>query len=472
MAAYDVIENEYGKYGAYHTPDDLKEDEYYEPEFILDNRVWGTVEGLTSDYLNGNFSYSDDFYALLHDVYGNFSEFPDELKQDKEIVLTAIKYGDEIYNYEMPKELLEDRDIVMTLLDEVDMHTNAHDKYNAFMELFNQGVGSEALADKEVALRWVTYRADTLQDVSPELRDDKDVVLAAVKHDSQALNYASDRLKNDVEVVTAALRQTDCYAVLFAGYEVKNNKDFALKAIAWNPFNAKFLSAELRNDKDIYDAVYEADERLKYYIKPLHNLYRISNPEDYNAFMKGEWKDQNLFWCSDFKAKEVPEYDSLKKECGIRSNGNMYFRPYYNDLTRRNEVIVYSNEKDAIKDIKEDINYHKYKDTTCIVNKNEEIKAYQPKQIERLDDLTYDYQFGKFDKHIGHISEFEDKSVTAIMKYGENWYKHWKDMKPITEVIAEKQAAKKTSLDDVIKGAKAKANTQPDNTSPDKNKTR
>ena len=25
MAAYDVIENEYGKYGAYHTPDDLKE---------------------------------------------------------------------------------------------------------------------------------------------------------------------------------------------------------------------------------------------------------------------------------------------------------------------------------------------------------------------------------------------------------------------------------------------------------------
>lgn len=473
MAAYDRITNDYGTYGAYHTPLDLKPDEYYEPEFILDNRISGTLDELAEEYLAGKWEYRDDYYALLHDIYESFSNFePEELKNDVEIIRAAIKFNDDYSISELCPEALEDKDIVMALLDEVDARSNEHDKYNAFMELFNKGVGSDVLADKEVALRWVDYRADNLQDVSPELRDDKDVVLAAVKHDSQALNYASDRLKNDVEVVTAALRKDDCYAVLFAGYEVKNDKDFALKAIEVNPWNARFLSAELRNDKDIYDAVYKKDENLKEYITPLHNLYRISNPEDYNAFMKGEWKDQNLFWYSDFKAKEVPEYDNLKKECGIRGNANMYFRPYYNDLTGKNEVLIYTNEKDAIKDIKEDMEYHKNHDISCIVNKNEVVKAYQPKQIERLDDLALDYQVGQFDKHIGKISSFEDKAVTAIMKYGKDWHKHWKDMKPITEVIAERQAAKKTSLDDVIKGAKAKANTQPDNTSPDKNKTR
>lgn len=469
MAAYDVIENEYGKYGAYHTPDDLKEDEYYEPEFILDNRIWGTLDELAEEYLAGKWEYRDDYYALLHDVYDDYSNFPKELKNDLEITRAAIRFNDCSIS-DLSPEALDDKEIVMSLLDDIDSRSNEYDRYNAFMELFNKGVGSEVLADKEVALRWVNYRADNLQDVPFE--DDKDVVMAAVKHDSQALKYASYRLKNDIEVVTAALRETDCFGVLYASDELRNNKDFALKAIEVNPWNINSVVAGLHNHKDLYDAVYKKDESLKEYIQPLHNLYRISNPEDYKAFVNGEWNTHNLYWFSSFDAKKIYDYDKLKKDCGIRENANMYFRPYYNDLTGKNEVLIYTNEKEAIRDIKEDMEYHKNHDISCIVNKNEVVKAYQPKQIERLDDLALDYQVGQFDKHIGKISSFEDKAVTAIMKYGKDWHKHWKDMKPITEVIAERQAAKKTSLDDVIKGAKAKANTQPDNTSPDKNKTR
>ena len=251
MAAYDVIENEYGKYGAYHTPDDLAPDEYYEPEFILDNRVWGTVEDITSDYLNGNFSYSDDFYALLHDVYGDYSEFPEKLKNDVEITRAAIKFNDDYSIEDLPTEAMEDKEIVMTLLDEVDNRSNSYDKYNAFMRIFNKGVGSDVLADKEVALRWVNHRPDNLQDLPPELRDDKEVVIAAVKYDSQALKYASDRLKDDIEVVAAALTETDCFGLMYASDRIKDNDEFVKMAMRKNDMYFRVASERIQNNPEL-----------------------------------------------------------------------------------------------------------------------------------------------------------------------------------------------------------------------------
>lgn len=243
MADYNVIENEYGKYGAYPTLDNLKE-----PEYILDNHVSGTIDDVIDYYFSGNLGYSDDLYALLHDVYGNFSDFPQDCKDDVEIASAAIRFGDDYSIDELNPEVLEFKENVMTILDKIDESSN---KYNAFMELFNKGVDGDVLADKEVALRWVTYRADTLQDVSPELQDDKDVVLAAVKHDSQALKYASDRLRDDKEIVLAALKVTDCYGLIYASDNIKDNEEVLKVANRLNGSYMKFASERLKDNPEL-----------------------------------------------------------------------------------------------------------------------------------------------------------------------------------------------------------------------------
>lgn len=208
-------------------------------------------EGDTMQLLGRDSIIHERTISKLVEIQTELDKENPEFKKEKDEVIENISYG--AYDIaDLSDDMLADKDVVMALLDEVDSRSNEYDKYNAFMKVFNAGIG--ALDDKDVALRYVTYRCDNLQDVSPELRDDKDVVLAAVKHDSQALKYASDRLKDDPEVVIAALRKTDCYGLLYASDRIKDNIEVVKMAMKKNEIYIKFASERIQKNPELVTA--------------------------------------------------------------------------------------------------------------------------------------------------------------------------------------------------------------------------
>ena len=68
MADFRNERNSYGEYGV--REDYPHTEEHY---MLFDGGHYGTIDELINDYFGGAFDYSDNFYALLSDVYGNFS---------------------------------------------------------------------------------------------------------------------------------------------------------------------------------------------------------------------------------------------------------------------------------------------------------------------------------------------------------------------------------------------------------------
>ena len=108
--------------------------------------------------------------------------FGDSLKNDKEVVLMAVK---------------EDWHALM--------YASADLKNNKEVVLAAVGMRGIALAwassdpknDKEVVLMAVKGNGNALQYASSDLKNDKEVVLAAVKQNASAFEYASEELRSD-----------------------------------------------------------------------------------------------------------------------------------------------------------------------------------------------------------------------------------------------------------------------------------
>ena len=85
---------------------------------------------------------------------------PDELKNDREVVLVAVA------------------------------------KYGAALEYASKDLKN----DKEIVMVAVAHKAYALKYASAELKNDKEVVLAAVAQDGRALEYASDEVKKMTKI--------------------------------------------------------------------------------------------------------------------------------------------------------------------------------------------------------------------------------------------------------------------------------
>lgn len=157
----------------------------------------------------------------------------------------------------------------------------------------------------------------------------------------------------------------------------------------------------------------------------LRNLYEIANPEDYKHFMQDEWKDNNLYWYSDFNSKKEYTYDELKANLGSH-RPTMYFRVLHNDITNRDEVIVHTNRTRALADVKDfpTLNVEKDVDYRIIS---------QPTFVETLDKIVGDHQFGEnvLEKYGDIANEEMLTAASAVLKYGREWYKHLDDVEPL-----------------------------------------
>ena len=82
--------------------------------------------------------------------------------------------------------------------------------------------------------------------IENELRNDKEFVLKAVKQDGWTLYHASKELKNDKEFVLEAVKQNG-WALYYASKELRNDKEVVLEAVKQNGQAFKYASEELIN---------------------------------------------------------------------------------------------------------------------------------------------------------------------------------------------------------------------------------
>ena len=147
-------------------------------------------------------------------IDGNLLLFAnDELKDDKDVVLVAVKHN----FYECGYPYASDRQ-----------------RYN-----------------KELTILAVDIFGMFLQHTSDRLRNDKETVLHAIKQYGNALMFASDTLKDDEEVVSLAACNF-AYSLQYASYRLRNNKSFMKKVVSYNGEAIDYATDNIKNDKDIF----------------------------------------------------------------------------------------------------------------------------------------------------------------------------------------------------------------------------
>jgi len=186
----------------------------------------------------------------------NFKYINSEFQKDREIIVAAIKYRHADFDYihkHIPSEILNEREIAEYILkhgfDTLKyLDPNYADDKDLLLKL--KVVALESMSerlkkDREIVLYCVSELGNKLQFASTDLQDDYDVVLTAVKNEGNALKYASERLRTDPKIVKAAIRN-EWDAASHMSDEARSNKDIILYAIKKDFNNLEYASPELQ----------------------------------------------------------------------------------------------------------------------------------------------------------------------------------------------------------------------------------
>ena len=173
----------------------------------------------------------------------------EELRDDKEVVLAAVKQDGNAFEY-TSEELKKDKEIFDTAKEALIA--------SGFIE--PELTPKEFLADKELVLAMLQdsyVYAEILEYVFAEdsLKSDRDVVMAAVQTHDCALDLVDKKFQSDREVVMAAL-QSDGTSLQFADEVLRSDREFILEAIE--------IAVEYPDiDSDVPPFFYYVDEKLK-----------------------------------------------------------------------------------------------------------------------------------------------------------------------------------------------------------------
>lgn len=142
---------------------------------------------------------------------------------DREIVLEAVRFEGTLEV--VSDELKNDREVILTAIS-----SHGRDIQYAPQHFKN---------DREIVLKAVNQSWKAIEFVHDLFGNDREIVLCAVKQHYNALEYASDEFKNDIEIVNKALRGEDgylrcreCYNFMpLVGQELRCNHDFMIEIV-------------------------------------------------------------------------------------------------------------------------------------------------------------------------------------------------------------------------------------------------
>ena len=213
---------------------------------------------------------------------------------DKEIVLTAIKKGsaNEIISL-LPENLKNDDEIALTALKNsfytlknLPMKYRDNKELILNMKLYDlEGVSERLQGDKEIVAISVKQVGESLKFAIKELQDDKEIVLSAVKNSAceTALKFASERLRGDVEVAKAAIRNF-LDAVQYLSEDGKNNKELMLYVLKKDGSYFNLSSQSLKRDNEvIFTALMNTKDTcvIPYLDKDIQEELGNKNPVDF-----------------------------------------------------------------------------------------------------------------------------------------------------------------------------------------------
>ncbi len=189
-------------------------------EFILEMIKNDSWLGSIFEHISEKFTNNKEFVLEAVRINGSILEldsFPNNLKNDKEVVIEAVKENPYILN-NLPEIFRADKEIALEAVRQDGealefLSENLKNDKEIVIEaikadgfiLSSDGYISENLRnDKEVVLEAVKATGRNLKHVLKRFKDDKEVVLEAVKKDKRALEYASKRLQEDPDIINIA----------------------------------------------------------------------------------------------------------------------------------------------------------------------------------------------------------------------------------------------------------------------------
>lgn len=168
-----------------------------------------------------------------------------QLRQDREVVLEALRSSKGWALQFAAEELKRDRDIVLT----------AVRRSGLCLEF----AAAEMRADRDVVLAAVQVHGEALEFASQELRRDEVVVAAAIQTSrGWALQYASEELRRNRKMVLGALHENGLM-LEHASQDLRGDAEIAMVAVTSNPSALQFASEKLRNSKKIVLAAVSKD---------------------------------------------------------------------------------------------------------------------------------------------------------------------------------------------------------------------
>jgi hypothetical protein len=182
-------------------------------------------DGICFNYSSLSFAsrgFTDDEDIMLDAVncYAENLEYAsDRLKNDTEIVSAAVDEDGDCIRF-ASEELRSNRSLL-----EKAMKTGRMAYSYATAALKN---------DREFTLKAIKKDCADLADMPDFFKDDAEIVLAAIKNNFEQLQFASDRLKSDRKIVMAAVKKSPS-ALAFASNDLKQNPKFVLPIIAKQP---------------------------------------------------------------------------------------------------------------------------------------------------------------------------------------------------------------------------------------------
>jgi hypothetical protein len=187
------------------------------------------------------------FFAFKHNI-NTLKHISNDLKNDKEFILSIIKEDCNTYLYILDTPLAKDKDIMFSAVKQKNVLKYVVDiiKNNKELYLDNNFC-------RKLFLTAVKHDGMSLEHVFVMYKDDKQIVESAIKQNQYALSFASKNLRNDKNIVISAVYKHG-YTLEFASNALRNDKEVVLLAVKQNRNAFQFASDTLKLDKDIINA--------------------------------------------------------------------------------------------------------------------------------------------------------------------------------------------------------------------------
>lgn len=108
----------------------------------------------------------------------------------------------------------------------------------------------ELREDQKLVLEAVKCFGSVFREASTELRNDREFVLEAVTAHSLALAGASDNHRGDPDLLREAARRGRGSALQGASMQLRNDRDFVLELVTWDPEAFLGATAEMQGDRE------------------------------------------------------------------------------------------------------------------------------------------------------------------------------------------------------------------------------